>query len=66
MLMFILKGLIFAVGTQKKSVHIENRGVFIYEGVKTSKIHSVGPEGVQYKKVITLEGCSLLGVLLYM
>ncbi len=49
---------------QKNSVHIQNRGVITMEGVKTSKIRSVGPEGVQYNRVITLEGCSVSEVLL--
>ena len=45
-----------------KSVHIQNRGGFILEGVKTSKNRSVGPRIVQYNRFFILEGCSLTEV----
>lgn len=46
----------------KKAVHIQNREVISMKGVKTSKILSVVPKGVQYKRLITKEGCSLIEV----
>ena len=46
----------------EKSVHIQNSGVIILEGVKTSKIRSGGPGSVQYNRLIILEGCSVRGV----
>ncbi len=49
----------------KKCVHIQNQGVFIKEGCKTSKIRSGGPESVQYNRVFIKEGCSVREVLLY-
>jgi hypothetical protein len=48
------------VGTEKKSVHIQNNEVFIIERAKTSKIRLGNPEGVEYKGVSILEKCSLL------
>ena len=50
----------------EKSVHIQNRGGFILEGVISSKNRSVGPETVQYNRLIILERCSLTGVSLYL
>jgi hypothetical protein len=64
MFMFILSRLIYTVGTGKKRSLSESRGDHL-GGAKTSKIHSGGPEGVQYNRLITLEGCSVIGVLLY-
>ena len=53
-------------GDQKKAFTFRIAGGITMEGVKTSKIRSVGPEGVHYHRVITLEGCSLTEVLLYL
>ena len=49
----------------KKSVHFQNREGFISEGVIYSKNRSVVPETVQYNRLIILEGCSQIGVSLY-
>jgi hypothetical protein len=49
----------------KKSVHIQNQGVFVKEGCKTSKIRSGGPEGVQFNRLFIKEGCSQREVSLY-
>ena len=64
MFMFILSRLIYTAGTGKKRSLSESRGDHL-GGAKTSKIHSGGPEGVQYNRLIILEGCSVIGVLLY-
>ena len=58
---FTMPGLICVVGTEK-SVRIQSRGVIILKGVKTSKNC---PVGVQYDRLIILEGCSLTEVSLY-
>jgi len=56
MLTFIVQRSIYTAGTEK-TVHIQKHGV------KSSKIHSVG---IQYNKVIILEWCSVIKVLLYL
>jgi hypothetical protein len=50
---------------QKKAFTIQNHEGINKEGVEASKIHSVGPAGVQYNRLITNERCSLIEVLLY-
>ncbi len=50
---------------QKKAFTIQNHEGITNKGVKTSKIRSVGPAGVQYNRLITNERCSLIEVLLY-
>jgi hypothetical protein len=49
----------------KKVFTIQNHEGITKEGFKTSKIRSVGPESVQYHRLITYEGCSVREVLLY-
>jgi hypothetical protein len=51
MLTFILKRLMYTAGTEK-SVHSQNHEVIISERVKTNKIRSGRPEGVQCNRLI--------------
>ncbi len=48
-----------------KCAHIQNKEVLITEKLISSKIHSGGPQSVQYKELLVIERCSYIEVLLY-
>ena len=52
------------VATEKMRSHSESRG-FHYGGGQNQQKSLGGPEGVQYSRLFTKEGCSLIEVLLY-
>jgi hypothetical protein len=64
MLMIILERSMCTAGTEKKRSLSESRGDHIGGG-QNQQNSLGGPERVQYNWVIILEGCSVIGVLLW-